>query len=258
MVSGALAGLLKGGAVALTAGGLATGIYLAVQVGEEEDANRAQTVQTPAVTSTALSPPNQVVRPTAQPTITPTYVLAPSPTAPTGVDTSNWKTYESPLGFTLKYPPGWTIKDYESEGQAPGTVKILNETATAGFAERLGAGQLEGAKSGEAWIEISHNSSTRFDVHELFLICGVEDQSIRESGLSVEAAEVTFASRRAVSCAQEGPAPDGQSRIDVISYWIGAPSGGVTGITAYALDANEDSSRLLATILSSVSFEAEP
>ncbi|MEX1254957.1 MAG: hypothetical protein WEE64_11525 [Dehalococcoidia bacterium] len=248
MLSGALAGLLKVGAVALTAGGLATGIYLAVQVGEEEDANRAQTVETPSTISTALSPPNQVVRPT----ITPTYVLAPSPTPPTGVDTSDWKTYESPLGFTLKYPPGWAIKDYQSEGLAPGTVKILNEAATRGFAARLGAGELEGAESGEAWLDISPDAFPTFDAAGIIHACAPER-------VLEDPREVSLGGQPAVHCVQEGASPFApETTLRTDTYWVRLPSGRVAGISAYTVDGDAATIQIVGAAAATFWVQAKP
>ena len=233
-------------AVLLTAGGMSAGVYFLVQAGDAEDASQVQGQATATAQAGPLSPPQDVIIP---PIPTPTFPPAPTPPA---IDTSDWLTYESPLGFTIKYPPGWLLESTDIEALAQGRVKIFNEKA-----QRPAVGELSDGGSGEAWIEIAPLSyPPRLDVDELFLICGVEDESMARSGYSVRAREVTFSGLPAVSCVQEGPTPNGRLRINVDLFWVGLPSGSVGRIAAYAVDGGEGTFGLLQAILATVSFDS--
>ncbi|MEX1254915.1 MAG: hypothetical protein WEE64_11315 [Dehalococcoidia bacterium] len=223
MLSSALAGLLKVGAVALTAGGLATGIYLAVQVGQEEDADRAQTGDTPAATSTALSPPNQVVRPTAKPTITPTYVLAPSPTPPTGIDTSDWKTYTSPDGYSFKYPPDWTLEE-----EPPLSVISPEVVRSAGQPG-------EGSTPGMADVEVSFERSDGFPVNAIIENCERPDPLSLPTDRPDTAGIVTLLGHRAVECRQSGINPTSRAQWLGLSYIIDFSPDTVIKLTGYVV-----------------------
>ena len=232
MGSGVLAGLLKLVAVGAAAGGLATGVYFLAQADGDDDP-LSQTTQTAVQVSTST--------PSAHP-------AGPTPPA---IDTSDWLTYESPLGFTIKYPPTWVVQEFP--GDPSGLVKILNERRQETIGQLPPSG--EGAQSGDAWVEISLGGLPRFDVEGLFRICGVDDASIRQSGLSVQATRTTFAGLPAVHCVQEGPNTfDPQQQITVQVYWVGLPSDAVVGIRAYAVDQDATVAQTIQTVLSSASF----
>ena len=146
MFSGTLAGALRVGAVLLTAGGMAGGVYFVVQVGERNDATQLQAQATAtAVTGEPLSPPNQIGAPTATP---------PPPAAtPPAIDTSDWLTYESPLGFTIKHPPGWLLQNMDVPGLPVGRVGIANERAQE-VAPLRDHHKEDSFFGGEAWFEI--------------------------------------------------------------------------------------------------------
>ena len=251
MLSGVLVGALRVGAVLLTAGGLGTGVYFLVQAGDADDALQLQGQATATAQAGQLSPPQDVVIP---PIPTPTFPPAPTPPA---IDTSDWLTYESPLGFTIKYPPGWLPESTDSEAFAQGRVKIFNEKAQVERAKRRAVGELSGGGSGEAWIEIAPLSyPPRLDVAELFLLCGVEDESMARSGYSVRASEVTFSGLPAVSCVQEGLTTNGLLRINVDLIWVGLPSGNVGRIGGSVIEGTDETFELLQAILATVSFES--
>jgi hypothetical protein len=101
MLSSALVGVLRVGAVVLTAGGLGTGVYFLAPAGDGEDAGSR--LQAPEATATVDAPGRL-------PPPRPTPIFPPAPITPPPIDTSNWQTYISPLGFTIKYPPGWAVE----------------------------------------------------------------------------------------------------------------------------------------------------
>ncbi|MGB2694970.1 MAG: hypothetical protein WBD55_07270 [Dehalococcoidia bacterium] len=250
MFSGALAGLLKVVAVGLTAAGLSAGVYFLAQAGEDAS-QRAQSRVTPAMSPEPLSPP-QDARPTQTPSApTPTFPPADI-TPPPDIDTSNWKTYESPLGFTIKYPASWTLRDYETEGLAPGTVKILNKRA-----QEVGAPADEPTEvwdSGQSWVEINPDPIPRFDITALRSLCGANEPA--EPGRSISVREATFSGRPALHCRGDHPTPAG-GRIVGETYNVKLPGDRVIAITAYAIDGDDSTLGMLQTILSTVSFEAE-
>ena len=142
MLSSALAGMLRAGAVVLTAGALGGGVYFLVQAGDSqdpspEDSTRLQAPSGPTATVEApsdLSPPADLSGP-VKVKAPPTPTFPPAPIADPGIDTSDWKTYTSRYGFTLKYPPGWVLKDNEPLGSPPGTVRLMDQEVQQAFSE---------------------------------------------------------------------------------------------------------------------------
>lgn len=270
MFSGALAGALRVGAVLLTAGGMAGGVYFIVQVGESNDAAQLQAQATEtAIAGDQLSPPNQIDGPPAE---TPTP-LGPIPTPP-AIDTSDWLTYESPLGFTIKYPPGWLVDEQAPPSLSPeeeqrvnsgaippppsGGAKIINERAQEVRALRDPGDSGEGFAGGEALIEILPDPIPipRFDANALFQLCGgVNDQRTDSSS---RVSEVTIGGRPAVLCQQEGPSAFDEHWVTGETYWVGLPSGRIVHIAAIAADGDTETLQILRTILSTVSFEGTP
>ena len=179
MLSGVLAGALRIGVVALASGGLAGGVYLLVQVGEGEDASR---LQAPQATITAPAP--TPTPPAAIPT-------PPGPAAtPPEIDTSDWLTYTSPLGFTIKYPPGWTV-----ELGLPNIRVVSPETAQA-IAE-----EFPGWRPGMAEVGFYIEADT-FDANVIIENC-LQPPALGYPGDQPDTASaVTFLGRRAVLCVQ--------------------------------------------------------
>ncbi|MCH7512100.1 MAG: hypothetical protein IIB19_07020, partial [Chloroflexi bacterium] len=222
MLSDLSAGMLRVGIVLLAAGALAGGVYLLAQADDERAASSLETPAATALSPGPLSPPADIG-------------------APPDVDTSGWLTYTSPLGFTIKYPPGWAVVI----GDIPERAKIFNEKAQEERARRIAVGALAGVARGEAWIEISPDVYPHFVVKELLQICRPDNLSPSETGVS-EPSEITFAGLPAVHC-------PGEVR-DL--YLVGLPSGRVIGITAYAVDVGDATAGLLQAIMATVSFEA--
>ncbi|MCH8008594.1 MAG: hypothetical protein IIC91_06980, partial [Chloroflexi bacterium] len=85
----------------------------------------------PEPAATTTPPPPAATQPPATPTL-------PPPLEPTsGIDTSHWQTYESPLGFELQYPPDWTL-DIVSDSQ----MRILDLTYKKTLDDAIAAGQV--------------------------------------------------------------------------------------------------------------------
>ncbi|MCH8902029.1 MAG: hypothetical protein IIC88_06990, partial [Chloroflexi bacterium] len=137
MLSSPLASMLRVGVVLLAAGALAGGVYLLAQA---DDERAASSLETPA--ANALSPPADIG-------------------APPDVDTSGWPTYTSPLGFTIKYPPGWRVEEFENLGLPLGTARITKQHP-AGTGEIVIEGGTVRLPPGltHAWIEIYPISDT--------------------------------------------------------------------------------------------------
>jgi hypothetical protein len=257
MLTGALAGALKVSAVALTAGGLATGVYFAVQAGQDSGNEGAQTLETPAHTSSALSPPNQVVAPTPQPTASPTYLLEPSPTAPTGVDTSDWKTYVSPDGFSFKYPPDWTLAE-----NPPGGYRVrLDNPILLEHLENLRAeGMTEtefGAVPGMARFTIGLGSAP-FDSTFLMQNCRETANLFVRDDPPNEATATTFSGRPAVRCggvdlwrAAPGQSEETLEATGPGTYWVEFPPRHTMVVSAFAIAASPDDLATLGAMLSS-------
>ena len=249
MLSGMLVGSLRVGAVLLTAGGMSAGVYFLVQAGDAENASQVQGQATATAEAGQLSPPQDVLIP---PVPTPTFPPAPTPPA---IDTSDWLTYESPLGFTIKYPPGWLPENTDIEGLVQGRAKIFNEKAQEGRAQRLAVGELSGGGSGEAWIEIVPLTyPPRFDLNELFQICRPDNPLVPEPEPANRRDQVTFAGRPAVRCTGEGTTASGQLRINVDVFWVDLPSGSVGHIAVYAIHGADETFELLQAMLASVTF----
>lgn len=264
MFSGALAGALKFGVVAVTAAGLGGSVYFIAQVGDADDATSR--LQAPA---TAVQTPGQPSTPPPNTPPIPTPLDTPSTDTPATLDTSEWPTYSSPLGFTIKYPPGWEVREQEPPQLSPadqqmvdggliplpatGAAKIVNEKWQDVAA--LVDGPTEILDSGLAWMEIGPGLLPEFDSAALLEACGANEP--QEPGHSNTVTTATFAGLPAVQCIGDHTRP-GAGRIVGNGYDIGLPSGRVIGITAYAVDGVPETFQLLEAMLASVSFEARP
>ncbi|MCH7718611.1 MAG: hypothetical protein IIB21_04000 [Chloroflexi bacterium] len=265
MLSSALVAVLRVGAVVLTAGGLGTGVYFLAPAGEGEDA--ASRLQAPEATAV-------VDAPGLQPPSRPTLTFPPAPVTPRPIDTANWRTYSSPLGFTIKYPPGWVVEE-----QAPPSLSPVEEQMVRGGAippppsagaiilnERMrdlketgeiiidGGTVIMPQGSSVAWFEISPMPfPPQFDANVLFEFCQPDDPPLPEPGRIREATEAAFAGRPAVRCFTEGLDRSGEHWVTTDAYWIAPASGGMLSIVAYAFDGDERTFGLIRAMLASVS-----
>lgn len=196
MLSVVVVGFIRVGAVALAAGGLGAAVYFVADNGSD-DSN--DSLQTPATTT--LEAPQPLTPPTA--TATATVVLGPTPTA-AGIDTSDWKTYESPHGFTLKYPPEWVLETYEDVGLQRGFVKILNVGRQNTVSRMRDLGQMEGGESGDAWIEVAPGVLPR-TVEERMAQCGGGLETPVPEGSTFVVRRETIGGLPAVVCGGSSP-----------------------------------------------------
>lgn len=249
MLAGFLAGSLKVAAVFAVTAGMGGGVYLLTQAGDDENSSNLQAPEVTATVDASLTPA------TATSAQAPTGTVAPpQPTAtPSGIDTSNWKTYESPLDYSIKYPPGWELIDYSSQGAPLGTVKIFNERAQASPGSEV---------SGSAWIEIVGDAYPEFDAQFFYQICGVAPQVTpddgpepgTESGVVNRASEVEFAGMRAIECLQNGPTVDGTGQISVRIVFMELPSRKVSTVATYEIKGDGQAANLLSTALDTLSL----
>jgi hypothetical protein len=240
MLSGALAGTLKLGAVLLTAGGLAGGIYLLVQVGEQEEA--ASRLQAPQATASA-----------------PATVTPPAPTVtPPAIDTSDWLTYTSPLGFTIKYPPGWAVEEFGS------SIDAIFDTAriTMGHPEGTGEIIIEGGTVklppglSHAWLEIRLISDTPLYPAKARLQ-GCKTEAPQTDRIR-EGSTTTLAGQPAGRCFTQELDRTREHLVTVDAVYVALPAGNVVALAAYVFDGDDATFRLIQAILATVSFEATP
>ncbi len=242
MLSGALAAILKVGAVAVTTAGLGAGVYFLAQAGEGQDA--ADRVQAPATIETPgqLSPPNVIALTATPAEPTPTFPPAPI-TPPPNIDTSDWKTYESPLGFSLKSPPDWIVQDKEANGLPRGTARIIEgatwkgiesgEIVNEGGTARLPPGRFA------IWLDIA-GTQRQFDAAWEVSVCVPENRAVGAPHPDQQATLVTFAGRPAVVCSSTDLSRDGGHRFAGVHYAFALPSGATVMIGATTIDANEE------------------
>ncbi len=260
--SGVLAGLAKVGLVAVSVGGLAAGAYFAYQIGPGGSADAdvpagATAPASPTVPQATLTPTTEptVAPPTPSPSATAVRTLPPTPMEP-AVDTSDWETFASPLGFDIKYPPGWTIVESPLNSVLSSVplerVKIFNPIAEREN-RRLAKGPAVGSlpTPGAAWLAIFANPLPSFDEGALMRICGTESQ--RQSG-SALASVTTVAGRPAILCIQRGLALGGELSFETRTLWINVQGDKVIHISSYMVEGSEQDVPLLEAALSSTAF----
>jgi len=158
-------------------------------------------------------------------------------------DGETWKTYESPAGFTIEYPPSWKVVSYDAPGTQKGNVKILNEKRQQQTAP-------EGGDSGEAWVEIVPEAFPHAPLDKELSSCGFS-----VGGGSSEVSDSTLGGRDAVLCVGSGPGVYSDLELRLLSYSIEQPPGKTLAINAYAVDVGPEEFELLKRVLATVSFE---
>jgi hypothetical protein len=142
--------------------------------------------------------------------------------APPSNATSGWSVFDSELGFTMKYPSGWTVVDLDVEGLPQGHVRLMNPKAVMESERRVAAGIHEGGiQDGEVWIEVTPQS---FDTFAL---------AIGSCGNGPGTVVTSLGGRPAVRCSQEGRSaydPEHIARSEIV--YVEMPSGEVVGIAA--------------------------
>lgn len=248
MLSGALAGLLKVVAVGLTAAGLSASVYFLVQASDNEDAaRRAQSPVTPASSSEPLSPP-QVALPTQTPSApTPTFPPADI-TPPPDIDTSDWKTYESPEGFSLRYPSDWTVLS------GPPNFRVVSPEAARAIAQEEVDRNTPGMAEVAVWFD-----KGSLDVDAILQDCERPDELSLEGESPDAGSVVTFLGRRAVRCVQSGIEVEGEPSRSAqwfgVTYFIELSPGRVITASGYVVPNGAVKFDLLEAIIGSLSLE---
>ena len=149
------------------------------------------------------SPAESATTATPTPTV---YLVRPTPTlsspvvTPPTIDTSDWKTYRTSSGVSIRYPPTWAVQKFP--GDPSGFVKLLNEHRQETVAQL--PTQTEGGRSGDAWVDISPWGQVRFEVDELLQLCQPQSPADGQ-GVVRDAVEVTVVGQPAVWCVSQGP-----------------------------------------------------
>ncbi len=244
MFSGALAGVLKVGAVAITAAGLGTSVYFIAQVGDAEDeTSRLQAPATALQTPYQLSPPNTL---TPTPTTSPTF--PPAPITPPAVDTSDWKRYTSPQGFSVRFPPDWRAR-------ARGSLRLLNPPTAHRYDDALAAGEVHVRYvAGMAEFRVSIGGWDRFEPDSLIDQC--QSPGVLYDDPPGQAKLVTFLGRRAVLCERILFADVGFSEpTELLGYRVEFPPGHTSTISLWATNLTPEDTATMAGILSSFRFD---
>jgi hypothetical protein len=236
MLSSALAGILRAGAVVLTAGALGGGVYFLVQAGDsQDDTSRLQAPSGPTATVEAprdLSPPGDLSGP-VEVKAPPTPTFPPAPIADPGIDTSDWKTYTSRYGFSFRYPPQWTLAAFPGPDSSPSgvdsgqTVWLMNpafEDARQVAIARHGGGSefappLDGIKME---ISVAPSARTMGSVYDVALFVEVcpETSTSRLAAAERNVAQVRdVQGHSAVFCQRVDDAEDGRVVAPVL-YWF--------------------------------------
>ena len=160
------------------------------------------------------------------------------------IDTSEWRSYASPLGFELQYPPDWTL-DIVSDNQ----MRILDLTYKKALDDAIAAGQVDVGLPpipGASQFSVIADISQGFDVDFLIGSCGND------------ALRVTFLARDAVYCPGTGTVTETLTSAGQ-SYWVEFPAGHTMLIGGSMIWEDAPDLRVVEAILGSFEFtEAEP
>lgn len=256
MLSSALAGVLRVGAVVLTAGGLGSGVYFLLPAGEGEDG--VSRLQAPEAVATAegpgpLSPPEEVIvppPPPPTPAFPPPTPAFPPPITPSPIDTSAWRTYDSPEGFSLKYPPDWLVRT--EEGTAL-DVSFLNPATVRAFDEAMERGDIHVPRvAGMTELRVILPNSARFDPGSVVQTC--ESPDALTGGPPGRARLVTFAGRAAVFCEGLHRVGSGEDTL-AVGYSVEFPPGHTSIVAWRTTPPTSSDLSTIAAIVSSFSFQ---
>ncbi len=139
------------------------------------------------------------------------------------MDTSGWPTFSSPLGFDMKYPPGWTIVDSGQSEFPEERVRIYNELTYSNYEERLGTparGYLP--ELGQAFFDIWPDPLPYFDVADLI---GTYCPEFAREDESRQTDETTVDGHRAVRCVNTGLALGGEHQLNSTVLLVEQPLG---------------------------------
>ena len=169
----------------------------------------------------------------------PDSTTTPSP----AVDTSAWRSYASPLGFELQYPPDWTL-DIVSDDQMrvldPAYREALDAAIAAGQGD-VGLPPIPGASQFSVIADISPG----FDVDQLIGSCGND------------AVRTTLLGRAAIRCPGTGTLTDTLSSVGT-SYWVEFPPGHTMLIGGSVISEGTPALAIIDAILESFAFTPSP
>ena len=159
------------------------------------------------------------------------------------IDTSEWRSYASPLGFELQYPPDWTL-DIVSDSQ----IRILDPTYKKALDDAFAAGQEDVGLPpvpGASQFSVIADISAEFDVDDLKNSCGND------------ALRVKFAGQDAIHCPGTGTVTD-TLRSAGHSYWVEFPPGHTMLVGGSVISEGGPDLAVIEKILSSFNFTPSP
>ena len=177
------------------------------------------------------------------PNLSPTNRPTQESGSSSGIDTSEWRSYVSPLGFELQYPPDWTL-DIVSDSQmriVDPTYKKALDNAMAAGQEDVGLPPLPGASQFSVIADISPG----FDVDLLIGSCGND------------ALQTTLVGRAAIHCPGTGTVTDTLSSAGH-SYWVEFPPGHTMLVGGSVISEDAPDLAIVEAILSTFRFTPSP
>ena len=163
--------------------------------------------------------------------------------AETPIDTSAWRSYASPLGFELQYPPDWTL-DIVSDDQ----MRVLDAAYKQALDAAIAAGQGDVGLPpipGASQFSVIANISLGFDVDKLIGSCGND------------ALRTTLLGRAAIRCPGNGTLTDTLSSVGT-SYWVEFPPGHTMLIGGSVISEGRTDLAIIDAILESFAFTPSP
>lgn len=244
MLTATAAGVLRLSVLLLAGGAIAGGFLLYAGTRGDSADPRIEVVlsPTPGVASTPTLPVVQVA---------PTATLA----------LSEWKTYESPEGFSLRYPPTWTLvvfpaPDFNPPGvDSADSVWLMDPQFARARAEALEAnGGLPAGfepPAGSMKIEIAVLPSTaQFDAAVFAQFCEAQVE-VPEGGTGLTRAEsIDVAGARGVACDVQAGSSD-QPAIPILR-WVELADGGVLRLQPGLVGSPGDGLQTIHAILASL------
>ena len=177
------------------------------------------------------------------PNLSPTNRPTQESGSSSAIDTSEWRSYVSPLGFELLYPPDWTL-DIGSDSQ----MRILDPTYKKALDDAMAAGQGDVGLPpipGASQFSVIPDIVLGFDVDQLIGSCGND------------ARQATFLGRAAIYCPGTGTLTDTLSSAGH-SYWVEFPPGHTMLVGGSVISEDAPDLAVVEAILSTFRFTPSP